>query len=120
MQMLVFYFLSLGKVITEFCAKDTNVAGVIVFASLLLMALMTPSQSKRTDRFARFLYKRVPLFSSYGQALFVVKIGSWVFVGALLFFDWGSPPKFWFFFLAFILTLLRFVFLLHDDMFPYM
>jgi hypothetical protein len=73
MQMLVFYFLSLGKVITEFCAKDTNVAGVIVFASLLLMALMTPSQSKRTDRFVRFLYKRVPLFSSYGQALFVVK-----------------------------------------------
>lgn len=120
MQMLVFYFLSLGKVITEFCAKDTNVAGVIVFASLLLMALMTPSQSKRTDRFARFLYKRVPLFSSYGQASFVVRIGSWFFASALLFFDWGSPPKFWFFFLAFILTFLRFVFLLHDDMFPYM
>jgi hypothetical protein len=96
------------------------VAGLIVLASLLLMALMTPSQSKRTDRFARFLYKRVPLFSSYGQALFVVKIGSWVFAGALLFFDWGSPTKFWFFFIAFILTLLRFVFLLHDDMFPYM
>ena len=117
MRMLVFYFLSLGKVITEFCAKDTNVAGVIVLASLLLMALMTPSQSKRTDRFVRFLYKRVPLFSSYGQALFVVKLGSWIFMVALLFFDWGSPPKFWSFFFAFCLALLRFLLLLHDDMF---
>ena len=120
MQMFVFYFLSIVKVITEFCAKDDNAAGVIVLGSLLLMVLMTPSQSKRTDRFVRFLYKRVPLFSSYGQALFVVKIGSWVFAGALLFFDWGSPPKFWFFFLAFFLALVRFVFMLHDDMFPYM
>ena len=120
MQMFVFYFLSIVKVITEFCAKDDNAAGVIVLGSLLLMVLMTPSQSKRTDRFVRFLYKRVPLFSSYGQALFVVKLGSWVFMVALLFFNWGSPPKFWFFFLAFFLILLHFVFLLHDDMFPYM
>ena len=114
--MLVFYFLSIVKVITEFCAKDTNVAGVIVLASLLLMALMTPSQSKRTDRFVRFLYKRVPLFSSYGQALFVVKLGSWIFMVALLFFDWVSPPKFWFFGLVFCLALLRFLLLLRDDM----
>ena len=117
MQMLVFYFLSIVKVITEFCAKDINAAGVIVLGSLLLMALMTPSQSKRTDRFVRFLYKRVPLFSSYGQALFVVKLGSWIFMVALLFFDWVSPPKFWFFGLAFCLALLRFLLLLHDDMF---
>ncbi len=80
------------------------------------MALMTPSQSKRTDRFVRFLYKRVPLFFSYGQALFVVKLGSWIFMVALLFFDWDSPPKFWFFFFVFCLALLRFLLLLRDDM----
>lgn len=114
--MLVFYFLSIVKVITDFCAKDTNVAGLIVLASLLLMALMTPSQSKRTDRFVRFLYKRVSLFSSYGQALFVVKLGSWVFMVALFFFDWVSSPKFWFFALVFCLALLRFLLLLRDDM----
>ena len=118
--MFVFYFLSIVKFITELCAKDDNAAGFIVLGSLLLMVLMTPSQSKRTDRFVRFLYKRVPLFSSYGQASFVVRIGSWVFAVALLFFDWGSPPKFWFFFLAFFLALVRFVSMLHDDMFPYM
>jgi hypothetical protein len=35
---------------------------------------------------------------------------------ALLFFDWVSPPKFWFFGLAFCLALLRFLLLLRDDM----
>ena len=116
MQMLVFYFLSIVKVITEFCAKDDNAAGVILLGSLLLIVFMTPSQSKRTDRFVRFLYKRVPLFSSYGQVLFVVKLGSWIFMVALLFFDWGSPPKFWFFALAFCLALLRFFLVFSNEL----
>ena len=114
MQTLVVYFLSIFKVITDFCTKGDNAAGVLLLLSLLSLVLMAPSQGKRNDRFVRFLYKRFPLFSSYGQALFAVKLGSWVFMVALLFFDWGSPPKFWFFALTLFVTTLRFIVLVTD------
>ena len=114
MQTLVVYFLSIFKLITDFCTKGDNAAGVLLLLSLLSLVLMAPSQGKRNDRFVRFLYKRFPLFSSYGQAFFAVKFGSWVFMVALLFFDWGSPPKFWFFALTFFVTTLRFIVLVTE------
>jgi len=109
MQMLLVYCLSILKAITDFCTKDDNAAAVLLLGSLLLLVLMAPSQGKRNDRFVRFLYKRVPLFYSYGQALFAVKLGSWIFMVALLCFDWGAPPKFWFFCLALLVTCFRFI-----------
>ena len=107
--MLLVYCLSILKAITDFCTKDDNAAAVLLLGSLLLLVLMAPSQGKRNDRFVRFLYKRVPLFYSYGQALFAAKLASWIFIVALLCFDWGAPPKFWFFCLTLLVTCFRFI-----------